>query len=151
MTDLVGTTTRTYTPTGQALTETEAAWASDTVSNSYSQGRRIAMNLTQPSGSWNQTYAYDAAWRLQTLTSPAGSFGYAHDATGHQLVDEITLPNSAYIGNTHDSVGRTKSTALANQWGHVLDGYSYGYDLAGRRTSLTRNFWPGLQQRGGWV
>ena len=37
-------------------------------------------------------------------------------------------------------MARAKSTALANQWGQVLDGYSYVYDLAGRRTGITRNF-----------
>ncbi len=140
MVDKIGTNTYTYTPAGQLLTETETAWASDTVSNSYSQGHRTGLNVTQPSGSWSQTYTFDLAWRMMTNTSPAGSFGYAYDATGHQLVDEISLPDAAYITNTHDSVARTKSTALANQWGHVLDGYSYGYDLAGRRTTLTRNF-----------
>ncbi len=38
------------------------------------------------------------------------------------------------------SAARTKFTGLPNQWGHVLDGYTYGYDLGGERTSLTRNF-----------
>ncbi len=142
MVDQVGTNTRAYTATGQLLTEavTGANWSNNIVSNSYSQGHRVALTLTQPSGSWSQSYVYDAAWRMQTNTSPAGSFIYTYDTTGHQLIDEITLPNAGYIGMTHDSVARIKSTALANQWGHVLDGYSYNYDLAGRRTSLTRNF-----------
>ncbi len=144
MVDLIGTNTRSYTATGQLLTETEigtgTGWTNNTLSNSYSQGHRISLNLIQPSGSWSQTYVYDAAWRMQTNTSPAGSFLYTYDATGHQLIDEISLPNAAYIASTYDSVARTKSTSLANQWGHVLDGYSYAYDLAGRRTSLTRNF-----------
>ena len=60
-------------------------------------------------------------------------------ATASALVQSIALPNAAYITNTYDNLARLHSTALDNYWGHVLDGYAYGYDYLGQRTSVTRN------------
>jgi RHS repeat-associated protein len=38
-----------------------------------------------------------------------------------------------------DSLARLDYTALVNHWGHVLDGYGYGYDFLGLRTNITRD------------
>ena len=129
----------TYTGSGQLATET-SPWASDTITLLYSQGRRTNLNLTQPTGSWNQGYLYDAAWRLQTLDSPAGSFGYAYSAVNpaSALFRTLSLPNAATITNHYDSMARLDYTALLNYWGHPLDGYSYRNDSWGLRTNITR-------------
>ena len=47
----------------------------------YSDRLRTSLDLLQPNaGDWVQNYAYDAANRLQSTTSPAGAFGYAYNA-----------------------------------------------------------------------
>jgi len=133
------TTAFTWTPTGQPASET-SPWASDTISFLYSQGHRTNLSLTQPSGTWNQSYAYDAAWRLQTLTSPAGQFGYGYSSANpaSALFTTLSLPNGASISNYYDSLARLDYTALLNYWGHPLDGYNYGYDVRSLRTNITR-------------
>ncbi len=128
----------TYTKSGQLATET-GPWASDTVTYSYSQGRRTNLSLTQPVGTWNQSYSYDNGWRLQDLTSPAGQFGYNYLAqSASALFRVLTLPNSASISNYYDPMARLDYTGLLNYWGHPLDGYAYQNDAWGLRTNITR-------------
>ncbi len=89
------------------------------------------------------SFAYDRLNRLQSMTSPAGTFGYDYtvgqSVSPAPLVRGITLPNSASLINHYDSLSRLDSTALVNKWGHVLDGYSYGMDLLGLRTNIVRD------------
>ncbi len=141
MIDTVGTTAFTYTSVGQLASESyPLSSLSGTIGYTYTQGLRTGLNLTQPTGSaWTETYGYDNAWRLQTLSSPAGSFGYGYPASASALVQSIGLPNAAYITNTYDTLARLHSTALDNYWGHGLDGYTYGYDNLGLRKTVTRN------------
>ncbi len=141
MTDGVGATTFSYTATGQLQSET-GPWASDTVSLVYNQGHRHSLSLSQPSGSWTQSYGYDAEWRMTgTASSSAGSFAYGYTTSdpASALISAISLPNGATINNTYDGLARLTGTALANQFGHVLDGYVYGLDTLGLRTNITRN------------
>ncbi len=142
MIDPVGTSALSYTPGRRLLTENETAWSSDTVSNSYTQGRRTGLALTQPGGTWSQTYAYDSAGRLQTFTAASGTFTYGRGSpvSPSPLVRSLALPNSAIITNGYDNLARLQFTALMNQWGHVLDGDTYACDHLGLRTNLTRNF-----------
>ena len=139
MIDGVGTNRFTYTPTGQLLSET-GPWISNTLTYSYLQGHRASLTQSQPTGvAWTNTYAYDGEWRLTGLTAPSGSFAYAYPASASALIQTLALPNAAYIGYQYDSLARLTNTALANYWGHVLDGYSYSYDYLGQRTNITRN------------
>ena len=143
-------------------TET-SPWASDTITLLYSQGRRTNLNLTQPTGSWNQGYLYDAAGRLQTLVSPAGAFGYGYSAANpaSALFRTLSLPNAASITNYYDPMARLDYTALLNYWGHPLDGYIYTDDAWGLRTSITRQLglstnvvtsaFDGIGQLTGWT
>src|ERR1039457_5281761 len=87
-------------------------------------------------------YGYDSAWRLTSLASPAGGFiyGYGIPNSASALVRTLSLPNGAYTTNHYDALVRLDYTALVNHWGHVLDGYSYQYDLLGLRTNTTRDF-----------
>ena len=107
----------------------------------YDQGHRTNLSLTEPSGSWSQSYAYDAESRMTNITSPAGSFAYAYATPNpaSALISGIALPNGASVANAYDTLGRLTGTALANQFGHVLDGYVYGLDVLGLRTNITRN------------
>ena len=139
MVDAVGTHGFSWTATGQLQSE-DGPWASDTVSYTYAQGLRTVLSLSQPSGSWSQTNGFDLGWRLQTLTSPAGSFGYGYNfQPASKLVTSISLPNGAIITNRYDSLARLKETDLNNYWGHTLDGYAYALDPLGLRTNIVRN------------
>ncbi len=137
--DAVGTNTWTYTPVGQLASET-SPWAGSTVTNTYTQGLRTSLSILQSGGAWTQSYSYDAQWRLTSLTSPAGAFGYTYGfQPASALVTAITLPNAANINNSYDSLARLRSTALVNYWGHILDAATYIPDPLGLRTNLVRN------------
>jgi YD repeat-containing protein len=116
MSDAIGTTTFTYTQTGQLASES-GPWASDTVNYSYTDRLRNVLNLEQPNASaWVQNYNYDMATRMTGITSPAGTFSYTYNAglagkiTASSLIGEIALPNGAWITNTYDSNGRMLGT-----------------------------------------
>ena len=141
MTDAIGPTSFAYTPAGQRQMEA-GPWASDTLTISYTNQLRQLLSLAQPGTNyWNQSYSYDAAFRLRTLASPAGPFTYGYSTVdlASSLVQSLVLPNNAFIQNGYDSLDRLNSTALLNRWGHILDGYSYLTDPLGLRTNLTRN------------
>src|SRR5882672_5684833 len=63
MSDAVGTTTFTYSPSGQLLAE-DGPFASDMVTNVYWSRMRTNLTLIQPSGVWSNLFAYDSANRL---------------------------------------------------------------------------------------
>ena len=139
MVDAVGTTKFTYNTAGQLETE-DGPWDDDTVTYSYQNRLRRALSLAQPNTSaWVQSYGYDTANRLTNITSVAGSFGYTYDPARHLRVGRVSLPNAAYISSSYDSVSRLLETDLKNSGGNVLDGYGYGYNLAGQRTSVSRS------------
>jgi RHS repeat-associated protein len=140
MVDDSGMTTFGYTTAGQLQTAA-GPWSNDTVTYGYTEGLRTSLTLQQSiNPPIQQSLVWDAAWRLYTLASPAGTFNYGYDAQRSTLPTTLTLPNSAWITNHYDSLARLDYTALANRWGHVLDGYGYGYDLLGLRTNITRDF-----------
>jgi YD repeat-containing protein len=75
MTDAVGTTTFTYTPSGQLASE-NGPWANDQISYTYANRQRTAQSLEQPNAApLAETYAYDGANRLTSITAPPGVFG----------------------------------------------------------------------------
>jgi RHS repeat-associated protein len=138
MVDGVGTTTYNYDVAGKLLSE-GGLWPNDTVSYTYNNRLRTGLSVQAPNASaWTQSYSYDTARRLTNLTSPAGTFGYTYDAVRMQRVDELSLPNGAYITNTYDDVARLTSTALESSGNTDLDSYAYGYNQAGQRTNVTR-------------
>jgi RHS repeat-associated protein len=140
MIDAIGTTAFTYTQVGRLASESNPfSGLSGAISYSYTQGQRTGLTLTLITGNWTQSYGYDSGWRLNSLTSPAGTFAYGYAASASALVQSIGLPNAAYIANGYDSLARMTNTALLNRWGHVVDGYGYGYDHWGLRTNVVRN------------
>ena len=89
MVDAVGTTAFSYTPAGRLQSE-NGPWANDTLAYTYSQGLRTALSLSQTSSNWSQTYGYDSAWRMTSITSPAGGFIYSYNfQPASALVSEI--------------------------------------------------------------
>jgi YD repeat-containing protein len=121
---------------GQLLTE-NGPFASDTVTNTYSNRRRIALSLQQPSGTWTNGFGWAGARRLTNVTSAAGAFSYQYISGAQGLVSRIGLPNTAYITNTYDSVARLTATLLNNSGNTTLDSASYGYNVGNQRTAST--------------
>jgi len=135
--DGVGTTAFGYTSGNQLLLE-DGPFASDTLTNGYVNRLRTSLALQQPTGVWTNQFGFDAAKRLTSVISPAGTFGYAYDPQRLALVAQISLPNTAFITNTYDSLARLTSTHLKNHSGTPLDSYAYVYDPISEVTNLTR-------------
>jgi RHS repeat-associated protein len=141
MVDSLGTTVYGYDAAGQLLSA-GGLWPNDAVSYTYTNRERATLNV----GAWSQGYTYDTARRLTGLTSPAGAFGYGYGVgpsapAASPLVRSIQLPNTASITNAYDPVARLTGTYLTRGTDHhVLDGYTYAYDLLGQRTNVLRDY-----------
>src|SRR6266516_4387408 len=137
--DAAGTTKYSYYAGGLLKTE-DGPWANDTMSYSYNNARlRSGLVLQQPTGTWTNGFAYDAAHRLSTVSSPAGTFAYTYkvgQASG--LPTKLALPNSSYVTNIYDNVARLTGTYLDNSSNTILDKSEYLYNAANQRTRLTR-------------
>ena len=97
MVDAVGTTAYSYDNVGQLLSE-GGLWPDDTVSYTYNNQLRTELNLLQPNASaWSQSYSYDSARRLTSITSPAGTFGYNYDPAKELEMLKLTLSNLSLI------------------------------------------------------
>jgi hypothetical protein len=113
------------------------------VSYSYANKLRTGLSVQEPSASdWTESYGYDSAKRLTSLTSPAGAFGYVYTCgcgcPGGCLVKKITLPNGAYITNNFDGMARMMDTTLKNSGNTSLDSRAYLYNVGSQRTKETR-------------
>ncbi len=138
MVDAAGTNTYSYTTGGLPWTE-GGVFASDTVTNGYTNRKRVGLALQQPAGAWTNRFAYDGGGRLTNVTSQAGSFGYGYlAASASALPFRTSLPNTANITNAYDSMARLSVTALRTSGGTLLDWASYSYNQAGWRTAMTR-------------
>ena len=97
MIDAVGTTVYTYA--NQFLASQDRPWDSDTVSYTYANRLRSGLSLLQPNASaLTLSYGYDAAHRLSSLGSPAGSFAYNY-STGVGAVGSSSSLRSAAASN----------------------------------------------------
>ena len=142
MVDAVGSTVYGYDNVGQLLSE-DGPWANDTVSYSYNNRLRTGLSVLAPNASaWTESYGYDTARRLTSLTSPAGAFSYTLGgaSSASPLTRKLTLPNGAYITNTYDSVARLLSTVLNNSTNGMLNSHNYAYNVGNQRTALTNTF-----------
>src|SRR6266850_7995053 len=144
MVDAAGTTKYTYTAGNQILTD-DGPFASDTVTNTYVNRLRAGSALQQPTGTWTNGFGYDAARRLSTLTSPAGSFTNEYSTgvggvSGYssQLIKRLLLPNLSIITNDFDSVARLLATHLRTSSGVLTNKHEYLYNPANQRTNTTR-------------
>jgi len=145
MVDASGPNQYAYTSGGQLWTE-DGPFANDTVTNGYTNRKRVSLALQQPMGNWTNGFGYDGAGRLTNLTSQAGSFGYLYPAypnaasSSRSVIPRIslpTLPNSSFITNIYDGLARVTSTRLITSGGTTLDAAGYAYNLGGQRTNKT--------------
>ena len=140
MLDGIGTTSYTYDAAGHMLTE-DGPFDSDTMTNIYSSRKRIALNLEQPTDYWPNSFEWDTAGRLYSVTSPAGTFHYRYTALdptfSGRLVQHLGLPNGGAITNSFDPVARLASTVLKSSGNTTLDAAVYGYNIGSQRTAWT--------------
>src|SRR5882724_9367608 len=137
MVDAAGTTKYTYYAGGLLNTE-DGPWTSDTVTYTYNNARlRSGLTLQQPTGSWTNGFAYDAAHRLTNLASSAGTFNYAYTSVD-SLVQKLSLHNSSYITNTFDNVARLTGSYLKSSSNIVLNSHEYLYNAGNQRIRHTR-------------
>ena len=138
------TVNSTYRPGGLLESEGVGGWASSTVTFGYTTRLRTSLTLQQPAiGNWSQTYSYDTAKRLWTVISPPGTVTYVYpvDTAAYKAsrqVTRVSLPNTSWITNTFDTVGRPISTILNNSGGTVLNSHTYQVNKAAQRTRQTR-------------
>jgi RHS repeat-associated protein len=134
-----GTYALTYDNLGR-LTQTDSTYSflpSKTWTLQY--GYDAASNrssMTDPQSA-STTYVYDTLNRLQTLTSPAGSFGFTYDALGRRT--QMTRPNGVNTNYSYDNLSRLLSVLHQVGTSTPLDGATYTYDNAGNRLSKTDN------------
>ncbi len=134
MMDAIGATAFTWTPGDQLAGET-GPWANDAIGYTYNNRLRGSVSLAQPSASpWVQSYGYDQAWRLASVSSPAGAFGYNYTSGSSELVNYMTYPNGASSGRGFDDVARLSTVYLLSAQNAVLDQYTYYYDPGSQRT-----------------
>jgi RHS repeat-associated protein len=120
----------------------DGPWADDTVTYSYDGWTRVGMTLQQPNASaWSQTYDYDQFHRLNSTTSPAGTFGYDYEGNGSpyanfapDLIRELDL-GSPYEASkrSYDHLARLTNTTLY-AWGATADSHAYAYNAGSQRT-----------------
>src|SRR6266498_2692134 len=139
MVDAAGTTKYAYYAGGLLWTE-DGPWASDTVTNLYNgAGMKSGLVLQQPTGTWTNGFTYDAAKRLSTVTSLAGTVTYNYKVgQASRLPIKVSLPNSSYITNTYDNVARLTGTYLDNSSNAILDKSEYLYNAGNQRIGVTR-------------
>ena len=141
MVDAVGTTRYTYDAAGQLLTE-DGPFTSDTVTNTYSNRRRVALSLQQPTGDLDQRLRLGSGRAadqrhlcrrvvLLIPTRPCTPAVRAGWFSNWACRVEPTITNS------YDPVARLLATVLQNSGGSTLDAALYGYNTGSQRTAYT--------------
>ena len=139
MSDAIGTTIFSYNTTNVQLASENGPWPSDQISYTYANRQRTGLSLEQPNAApLVERYAYDAANRLTNITAAPGAFGYQYASGSQSLVSKISLPNTAYIGNSYDGLARLTNTTLFNSTNAALDYIGYAYTNANQRTEQWR-------------
>lgn len=95
MVNASGTNKYTYTAAGQLLTE-DGPWASDTVTNEYSNRLRTKLSVQPPSGVWTNGFAYDGAKRLTNVSFRGGNIGYTFLNSASHLTKPLTWPRFVF-------------------------------------------------------
>jgi RHS repeat-associated protein len=143
MSDASGTTSFSYDAANQLLAE-DGPWADDTVTRSYTNRLRATLRLQSPNSSdWVQGYGYDSGKRLTSLPGPAGGFSFDYFGASPVKVASQTMPSTAVVYNSYDTVGRLfESYLFSDSLTALLDGQSYTIDVAGQRTQHAWEWYP---------
>jgi RHS repeat-associated protein len=139
--DGTGTTVYAYHPFGQLgagqIASVDGPLGDDTVSYSYDElGRVAARTLSGVTSTWS----YDLQGRLQALTDPIGSFGYAYEGATARVAT-VTYPNGqtstySYLGPLGDH--RLEQIHHKKPDGSTLNKFNYSYDAVGNIRTWTQ-------------
>ena len=126
---------------GGLLASEDGPWSSDTVSLTYANRLRTGLTLLQPTSTWTNRFTWDAAVRLASVVSPAGTFTYNYNVgqsvSPASLVQSLSLPGGNYITNIYDPLARLAGTWLKKSDNTILDSATYGYNAGNQRTWFT--------------
>jgi RHS repeat-associated protein len=121
------------------VTGIDGPFANDTLTYHYdNQNRTDWMQVQNPDGTQAQTgYFFDALERLQSLSSPAGSWSYSYVGNSERL-NTLTQPNGSVTTYGYDGLQRLNSVAnrkSASLNSALISGYNYGYTDAQHKDS----------------
>lgn len=126
---LGGTITRTYDDLDHMTQETTPQGSvSSTWDSADRRQTRTAGNQTQV------TYTWDDASRLKTITQGTAGIGFSYDDANRRTL--TTLANGIKVTYAWDDANQLKSITYTGPTGTSLGTLTYGYDDAGRRTSM---------------
>lgn len=141
ITDASGTRTRTYNVRGVLKTESISGGLLDLVQVNASYDEHLRRQYVQSvSGATvlvSQTYAYDAASRLETITSGGQTVTYAYQPASGLLGATTYGGGVTVLGRSYDTFGRTQSITTTPA-SDIAQSYTYTYDSLSRRTRVTR-------------
>ncbi|MGA8740146.1 MAG: RHS repeat-associated core domain-containing protein [Terracidiphilus sp.] len=123
-----GTISRSYDGLDRVLSETTQQGS---VGYTYdADGRRQTMTV---SGQSQVNYTFDNASRLTSITQGSSNVSFVYDSDGRRT--SLTLPNGVTASYSYDVASQL--TGIIYQGGALgIANLTYGYDLAGRRTSV---------------
>jgi len=139
------TTTLAYSLTGEPLSESYSGGPLDglSVTNGYDSlmRRSILTFKSQIANLGSNTYAYDAASRLATVSDGTGNTaGYTYLANS-PLVSQITFTNSGALRmsttKSYDYLNRLTHSRTVDSQGNLLSSFGYQLNSANQRTRST--------------
>jgi RHS repeat-associated protein len=153
--DSAGSHTLTHNADGQLLSDQITGGLLDGVNLTIGYDGFLRRNSLQSSQNAttlsNQTYGYDTASRLQSVTSGSQSATYAYYPTSGFL-NTTTFTIGTQISRGYDSLGRLQSIATTTPVSGTVASYSYIYNSLDQRTRVTRednSYWTyGYNDRG---
>jgi hypothetical protein len=137
-----------------AVASEDGPWADDTVSYGYTTNHlRQSLTLTQPNAPpWLQTLSYDPGNRVQSLTSPAGTFNYGYRSSQLTATGRFDVALNMGLGLS-SGLAVVDFNASFNEVLHLFDSNSDGRitvgelrvlhgDLATASTAYTSSVGP---------
>jgi RHS repeat-associated protein len=122
---------------GRLLSE-DGPWANNTVTYGCTAPMRTTLSLQSPNADpWNQSYGYDAAYRLTATASPARSFACEYDYPRKLNAGNSDLPDTSDITRFYGTATGPLSTQLETSGGSTLDPYWYDFDVSNQETRIT--------------
>jgi RHS repeat-associated protein len=91
-----------------------------------------------PSGGTQVTYTYDNANRFTQIAQASSTVGFAYDDANRRTT--LTLANGVTVTYGYDNANQLTGITYRDAASTLLGDLTYGYDVAGRRTSLGGSF-----------
>jgi RHS repeat-associated protein len=138
--DAAGAHTLAYNQAGAVQSETISGGLLDAVSVTTGYDtflRRNSLQATRSTTNYlNQTYGYDSASRLSTVTNGSQTATYAYYPTSG-LLNTTTFTGGTNLARSYDSFGRLQSITTTPAADSAVS-YTYTYNNLNQRTRVTR-------------